>query len=86
MMLDMFGLPRFTEAELDQIAIMFSPVRCASCSRIYDLGKVEVIARYTDCSMWKAPCCGRPADDRGETGWKSTKDYYPIDKREVLGR
>ncbi len=84
-MLDLYGNPLFTEAELDQIAIMFSPVRC-TCGRIYDLGKVEVTARYADCSVWKAPCCGRTADDRGETGWKSTKDYYPIDKREVLGR
>ncbi len=85
MMLDMYGLPLYTEAELDQVAIMFSPGRC-TCGRVYDLGKVEVTARYADCSMWKAPCCGRAVDDRGETGWKSTKDYHPIDKREVLGR
>ena len=65
--------------EQEQIAGMFKPVRC-TCGRIYDLGKVEVTARYADCSVWKAPCCGRTADDRGETGWKSTKDYYVIDK------
>ena len=64
----------------DQIQDMASPVRCAFCSRIYDLGAVTVTARYVDCSVWKTPCCGITADDRGETGWKSRKDYYPIDK------
>ncbi len=59
---------------------MFSPVRCAYCSTVYDLGKVEVTGRYTDCSVWKSPCCNRTVDDRGETGWKPTKDYYKVDK------
>ncbi len=85
MTFDIYGSDMFDHVDPDEIRDMFSPVRC-TCGRIYDLGKVEVTARYTDCSMWKAPCCGRPADDRGETGWKSTKDYYPIDKGEVLGR
>jgi hypothetical protein len=67
------------DEEQRQIADMSSPVRC-TCGQVYDLGKVTVTARYTDCSMWKAPCCGRTADDRGETGWKTTKDYHPIDK------
>jgi hypothetical protein len=58
-----------------EIAGMFDPVRCARCSGVYDLGTVEVTARYADCSMWKAPCCGSLVDDRGDTGWKSRKDY-----------
>lgn len=62
--------------DIDQ---MTSPVRCAFCHRTYDLGTVEVTARYTDCSVWVTPCCKRTADDRGETGWKSSKDYYPVD-------
>lgn len=66
-------------AELELIEGMFKPVRC-TCGRIYDLGAVEVTARYSDCSVWKAPCCGRTADDRGETGWKTTQDYTVIDK------
>lgn len=65
--------------ERQQIAGMFKPVRC-TCGDFYDIGQVEVIGRYTDCSVWKAPCCGRQADDRGETGWKSTQDYTVIDK------
>lgn len=54
-------------------------VRCTWCGGIYNLGKVEVTARYVDCSMWKAPCCGRLVDDRGDTGWKTRKDYERVD-------
>lgn len=58
---------------------MTDPVQCNRCGRgIYDLGTVKVTARYVDCSMWKAPCCGALVDDRGETGWKSFSDYTRI--------
>lgn len=57
---------------------MFEPVRCTHCGGVYDLGKVEVTARYADCSCWRAPCCGTPVDDRGDTGWKSRKDYVKL--------
>jgi hypothetical protein len=57
---------------------MHQPVRCSFCGGVYDLGKVEVTARYADCSMWKTPCCGVTADDRGETGWKSRRDYVRL--------
>jgi hypothetical protein len=52
----LFGI----EAETDG---MTTPVRCR-CGRVYDLGKVTVEARYTDCSMWRTPCCKVLADDR----------------------
>jgi hypothetical protein len=56
------------------------PVRCLRChGGVYDLAEVTVTARYTDCSMWKTPCCGAEVDDRGETGWKLTKDYERLD-------
>jgi len=64
---------------------MFAPVRCAYCGQTYDLGYVTATARYADCSVWKAPCCGTVVDDRGETGWKSKKDYYPLDDRRARG-
>lgn len=64
---------------------MTQPCRCAHCGGVYDLGKVTITARYADCSMWNAPCCGRLVDDRGETGWKSMKDYHRI-KRDDLER
>ncbi len=47
---------------------MFEPVRCTRCGGIYDLDKVTVTARYHDCSMWKAPCCGALVDDRPSGG------------------
>lgn len=72
------------QIETDMIADMFKPVRC-TCGQVYDLGAVTVTARYADCSMWKTPCCGRTADDRGETGWKSTQDYTVIDKTNPMG-
>jgi hypothetical protein len=71
---------RVADAEFAATEGMFQPVRCTHCRGIYDLGKVEVTARYTDCSMWKAPCCGRTVDDRGETGWKSRSDYTRLDR------
>lgn len=71
-------------------ADMMIPVRCAHCGTVYDLTKVEVTARYTDCSMWKCPGCSRTVDDRGETGWKTTQDYHRITGNEpecdVFGR
>ncbi|MGI5247565.1 hypothetical protein [Dactylosporangium sp. CA-139066] len=78
---DIYGMrhPDVDRLVAEQIRDMMFPVRC-TCGQVYDLGKVEVTARYTDCSMWKAPCCGRQADDRGETGWKSTQDYYRLDR------
>lgn len=57
---------------------MTQPARCGWCGGVYDLGKVTVTARYADCSVWKAPCCGMTVDDRGETGWKSRGDYQRI--------
>ncbi len=57
---------------------MRDPVQCAHCPGVYDLATVNVTARYTDCSMWRSPCCGLLVDDRGETGWKSRGDYVRL--------
>jgi hypothetical protein len=51
------------------------------CGRIYDLAKVEVNARCTDCSKWTAPRCGRTVDNRGEPG--TTTHITVIDQREL---
>lgn len=60
---------------------MTFPVRCNRChDGVYDLGQVEVTARYADCSVWKTPCCGSVVDDRGETGWTSRADYVRLDR------
>ena len=62
---------------------MMSPVRCTRCSRVYDLGKVTVTARYTDCSVWRCPGCGITVDDR-PAGW-GDHHYVELDRngREV---
>lgn len=56
---------------------MTSPVLCLRCHRgIYDLGTVVVTARYTDCSVWRTPCCGLTVDSRGaDGGWGIRADY-----------
>lgn len=64
----------FPEDHAD-ISGMRIPVRCAHCQGVYDLATVTVTGRYTDCSMWRSPCCDLLVDDRGETGWKSRADY-----------
>lgn len=54
-------------------------VRCTWCGHVYDLTRVEVTARYLDCSMWRCPGCKTLVDDRGDTGWKSRKDYVRVE-------
>lgn len=75
-MADIYGR-RWLAADLPpEVEGMHDPVRCNRCrTGVYDLGTVDVTGHYVDCSMWKAPCCGALVDDRGETGWKSFKDY-----------
>lgn len=51
---------------------MWHPVICNFCGKRYDLGRVEVTARYADATCFTTPCCGRQADDRE---WKSMPDF-----------
>lgn len=73
-MMDKYGRP-LGRQQIDtaQVEKMFSPVRCTHCGGEYDLGDVDVTARYADCSVWKSPCCNRTVDDR-PTGWKFRSD------------
>ena len=73
---DMYGAPRW--AQPIDTSGMHDPVRCAHCTKVYDLAAVTVTARYMDCSMWKCPGCQLTVDDRGETGCKSRQDYYRL--------
>lgn len=79
--LDMQGRVYLDGTTEDQVQAMSQPARCSFCGSIYDLGTVTITARYSDCSMWKTPCCKHTADDRGETGWKSFSDYTRLDRR-----
>jgi len=78
---DIYGESR----DLPDVSGMHFPARCTHCRGVYDLGSVKVTGRYSDCSVWKSPCCNRTVDDRGETGWKTFKDYIRLDRngREV---
>lgn len=75
---DIYGNP--WDVDPDLIADMFQPVRCLRCQGLYDLGTVEITHRYSDCTLWRTPCCKQAVDDRGETGWKSFQDYQRLNK------
>lgn len=55
-----------------------SEVRCTHCRGTYDLGDVEITARYADATVFKVPCCGQMVDDRT---WKSRPDFQRVDAR-----
>lgn len=52
------------DREVPDTPAMRSPVRCRHCGHVYDLGTVEVLQRYQDCSMWRCPGCKVLVDDR----------------------
>jgi hypothetical protein len=56
---------------------MHYPMQCKWCGHVHDTGKVTVIARYTDCSVWKCPRCGVTLDDR-PAGWGGA---YKVDRK-----
>jgi hypothetical protein len=61
---------------------MMFPVRCMHCSAVYDIGRVQVTGRYTDCSVWTSPCCGHPGvDDRP---WVRDRHYREITREDAM--
>lgn len=38
--------------------------RCRSCGKTFAIESVKVTARYADCDMFEAPCCGATCDTR----------------------
>jgi hypothetical protein len=55
--------------------------RCLHCGGIFDeLAVTEVVARYADCDVYKAPCCGRTVDNRR---WKSLPDMEDVERGEL---
>jgi hypothetical protein len=57
---DEFGMARLTP----DTAGMHYPVACGICGHVHDSGKVEVVARYADCDMWRCPSCHGLQDNR----------------------
>ena len=81
--LGLYGKPRSLRVHGEKpIGDMLAPVECAHCGAVYDLGSVEVTARYVDCSVWTSPCCKRPGcDDRGGGLFgKSLVDIHRVDR------
>lgn len=62
-------------SQVVELAGMSWPVLCNHCHAVYDAGRVNVIARYLDCSVWRAPCCGLTVDDRRD---KSRRDITEL--------
>ena len=60
---------------------MIAPVRCLSCGSIFDLCEGKPVARYSDCTVFITPCCGRTTDDRPR-GWGGGVE--PVSKDEVF--
>lgn len=65
---------------------MLAPVRCNHCRTVYDLGNVETVARYADCTVYKTPCCGRTVDDRERDGMfgTATPAFTRVDPEQSL--
>lgn len=78
MSLDVYGRRNPFAVDPAVIAGMFHPVRCTRCHHVHDGGKVEVIARYADCSVWKCPGCGSSIDDR-PIGWGGSAEQINRD-------
>ena len=59
--LDLFGIPQYFKGPIEG---MLAPVECKFCLQVHDSAKVDVLQRYSDCSVWKCPNCGTRIDDR----------------------
>lgn len=61
---------------------MRSPVRCLHCKVIYDMGAVQIVTRYLDCSTWHCPGCRLLVDDRCLAGWGGRRDIERVERPE----
>jgi hypothetical protein len=60
---------------------MHDPVRCLHCRTVYDMAAVQIVQRYSDCSVWRCPGCRLQVDDRCLTGWGGRRDIERIHPR-----
>lgn len=64
--------------EIEDIQSEFNVV-CNHCNKIYDLRKVKVTQRYSDCDDFTTPCCGyEHADNRFENILHGNHTHYTI--------
>lgn len=72
--------PMRVVGDKDPLQMLF-PVRCCRCNAIYDwAGAHDRIARYADCDIIVAPCCGATVDDRR---WKSLPDIERLTHQDI---
>lgn len=64
-------------------ADMSVPVQCTFCSALYDLCRVKTGARYSDCTCYTTPCCGRNVDDR-PAGWVSRPAFDRLTREQAV--
>lgn len=72
-----FDMMNGTVMRMHDVSEMMAPVECGLCGSVYDSANVTVTARYSDCSVWVSPCCGRTVDDR-PAGWVSRPTAIPL--------
>jgi hypothetical protein len=70
-MIDSYGrlVPAIDTSEMSY------PMRCKWCAGVHDAGSVQVVQRYSDCSVWKCPNCGILGDDR-PLSWGGSFERY----------
>jgi hypothetical protein len=76
-------LIRVPGVDPEEIATMSWPAQCRHCRHIHDAGTVEVVQRYTDCSVWQCPKCKVQIDDRAYSWGGSING--PELKRRIAG-
>jgi hypothetical protein len=62
---------------------MSALVKCTWCGQKYDLTRVTVIKRYSDCTVFESPCCRRQVDDRA---WKSRPDFEEVNHQDTIDK
>lgn len=61
---------------------MTYPMKCLRCHHVHDAGAVDVVHRYSDCTMWRCPNCKALIDDRPR-GWGGSAIRYPSDDEDM---
>lgn len=51
-------------------------VYCKKCGEVYDLGDIELVARYADATSFKTPCCKKIVTK----GLLRDNPYIPLDE------
>lgn len=59
-----------------------APGQCTRCRHVFDGANVEVVARYSDCTVFKCPGCGSSIDDR-PIGWGGS--FKKLSREEAAG-